>query len=57
MKGLPENQRHFQIVDAQIEGLTPEGRVTVKILKLNEPERVTERRLLALAKLYPRELS
>lgn len=43
---------HFQLNDAQIEPLTPEGRVTVLILQLNSPARVDERRALLAAGLY-----
>lgn len=34
---------HFQFVGARIEGLTPAGKITVKILKLNAAERMEER--------------
>lgn len=44
---------HFQLNDAYIEPLTPEGRVTVLILRLNSPERVAERKLLLAAGVYP----
>lgn len=43
---------HFQLNDARIEPLTPEGRVTVLILQLNSPERVDERSTLLAAELY-----
>ncbi len=43
---------HFQLNDARIEPLTPEGRVTVLILQLNSSERVEERRALLAAGLY-----
>ena len=39
--------------DAYIEPLTPEGRVTVLILRLNSPERVAERKSLLAAGVYP----
>lgn len=39
---------HFsQNPDHQIEGLTPEGRTTARLLKLNTPERIVERQRLA----------
>lgn len=34
---------HFEWDGPIIQPLTPEGRVTVKILRLNDPERVAER--------------
>ena len=34
---------HFTLQDAQIMGQTPEGRTTAHLLKLNTPERITER--------------
>ncbi len=37
---------HFRLDGPLIQPLTPEGRVTVKILRLNEEDRVAERRLL-----------
>lgn len=37
---------HFRIVNGQIVPLTPEGRVTVAILKVNHPDRIVERKLL-----------
>lgn len=37
---------HFDFQAGRIEPLTPEGRVTVNLLRLNQPERVSERRLL-----------
>ncbi len=52
----PRTQRwreHFHLVGAIVEGITPEGRVTVRILRLNEEDRVAERRLLIQARLYP----
>jgi hypothetical protein len=44
---------HFRFVGATIEGVTPEGRVTAKILQFNDDDRVAERRLLIQARLYP----
>jgi hypothetical protein len=37
---------HFRLADGTIEPLTPTGRVTVRLLHLNAPERIEERRLL-----------
>jgi 5-methylcytosine-specific restriction endonuclease McrA len=37
---------HFRLQDAQINGITPEGRTTVYLLKLNSNERITERQRL-----------
>lgn len=37
---------HFRLVEGTIEPLTPRGRVTVRLLRLNLPYRVEERRLL-----------
>ena len=39
-------QKHFRIEDSRIIALTPEGRVTVRLLKFNRQERCEERRLL-----------
>lgn len=39
---------HFRWQDAQINGITPEGRTTVQLLKLNSNERITERQRLNL---------
>lgn len=40
---------HFEWADAEIQALSPEGRVTVKLLRLNAADRVSERqRLLAV---------
>ncbi len=44
---------HFQLDGPIIHPLTPQGRVTVKILRLNDAARVEERRQLIAAKLYP----
>jgi hypothetical protein len=46
-------QEHFELVGAVIQPLTPEGRVTVKILRLNDVNRVEERELLIEIGLYP----
>jgi hypothetical protein len=37
---------HFRLVQARLEGLTPVGRVTIRLLQLNLPERLEERALL-----------
>ena len=42
---------HFQLAEARIEPLTPTGRVTVRLLQLNHPNRVEERELLIAAGL------
>ncbi|MCE7949128.1 MAG: HNH endonuclease [Chloroflexi bacterium CFX4] len=44
---------HFKLDGARIEGLTPEGRVTVFLLRLNAVERVSEGALLIEAGVYP----
>jgi hypothetical protein len=44
---------HFQIHDGMIAPVTPIGRVTVAILRINLPERVEVRRELALRKRWP----
>jgi 5-methylcytosine-specific restriction endonuclease McrA len=36
---------HFAIENARIEPLTPQGRVTVRLLQLNQPQRIAEREL------------
>jgi hypothetical protein len=43
--------QHFQIVDAEIIPLTAEGRVTVRVLRFNDPDRLTERQRLIAARL------
>lgn len=43
---------HFQMEGARIIPLTPEGRVTMKILRFNDPDRLAERELLVAAGLY-----
>jgi hypothetical protein len=42
---------HFQVVEGRIEPLTAEGRVTAKLLQLNDPDRIEERELLLSAGL------
>ena len=44
---------HFRLEEAVIEPLTPEGRVTVFILRLNELDRLEQRELLIQLKRYP----
>jgi len=39
---------HFALVDLQIVGLTPTGRATVRLLRMNTPDRVEVRHELAL---------
>ncbi|MGC1376018.1 MAG: hypothetical protein WA821_07350 [Anaerolineales bacterium] len=46
-------QQHFQLEGAIIRPLTPEGRVTVKILRLNDESRLEERERLIRLGLYP----
>jgi hypothetical protein len=43
---------HFQMNDGLIMPITPEARVTVKLLRLNDADRVLERRLMIEAGLY-----
>ena len=52
----PRQQRwedHFQLVDAVIEPLTPEGRVTAFLLRFNMPIHVAQREALIKEGLYP----
>lgn len=44
---------HFALDGAEIKPLTPEGRVTVALLQLNEPQRLEERELMLLLGEYP----
>ena len=44
---------HFRLDGSIIQPLTPEGRVTVKILRLNDAVRIEERALLIEVGLYP----
>jgi len=44
---------HFALVEARIEGTTPTGIVTARILGLNSADRVSERRVLQSAGRYP----
>ena len=43
---------HFQLVSAVIQPLTPSGRTTVKLLLLNQPDRIQERTLMIAALLW-----
>ena len=45
-------KKHFRLDDAIIQPLTPEARVTVKILQLNDEQRVEERERLIALGLY-----
>ena len=44
-------EQHFRLVGAEIMPLTPEGRVTVRLLRLNDPDRLAERQRLIEARL------
>jgi 5-methylcytosine-specific restriction endonuclease McrA len=44
---------HFQLDEARIVPLTPEGRVTVNLLRINDLERLEERVGLIALKRYP----
>lgn len=44
---------HFRLDEAHIEGITPTGRVTVQLLRMNSPERVLRRGLLIALGRYP----
>jgi hypothetical protein len=46
---------HFRLNNERIEPLTPEGRVTVLLLRLNSSERLAERALLIKLDSYPCE--
>ena len=48
---------HFRLDGERILPLTPEGRVTVFVLKLNDELRIRERRALIEAQRYPRSES
>ena len=45
-------ENHFELKGATIQPITPEGRVTVKILHLNDEDRMVERLRLIEAGLY-----
>jgi hypothetical protein len=44
---------HFRLNGAVIEPLTPEGRVTVNLLRINDSERVAEREVALQLGLFP----
>jgi hypothetical protein len=44
---------HFRVQDGELKPLTAEARVTLILLHLNDPERVSERQLLIAERLYP----
>lgn len=44
-------REHFKLEKGEIIPLTAIGRVTVKLLQINRPERVEERRLLSQANI------
>lgn len=44
---------HFQLAGLRIEGVSPSGRATVRLLRLNRAECLDERALLASAELWP----
>jgi HNH endonuclease len=43
---------HFQLSDGQIIPLTPVGRVTIRLLQMNRPDRVEERQLVIEAGMF-----
>lgn len=43
---------HFRLSDSHIFPLTPKGRVTVRLLQFNSPDRLEERELLIAAGLF-----
>jgi len=45
---------HFRIEGARVESITPIGATTVRLLRLNAPERILERRLLQTLSRYPK---
>lgn len=49
---VQEWTEHFALEDAMIVPLTAEGRVTAKLLRLNDEDRLEERRLLLGSGLY-----
>jgi hypothetical protein len=52
----PRNQswdEHFRLNSGKIEGTTPAGRATAKLLMFNTPTRILERQLLIAQNLYP----
>ncbi|HLG18116.1 MAG TPA: HNH endonuclease [Blastocatellia bacterium] len=46
---------HFEVVGALLRGLTPVGRATVALLRLNDPQRVGVRQRIISAGHYPPE--
>lgn len=50
---LDQWSEHLQIMDGVIVPLTSTGRVTVRLLQLNRPEHIEERRLLLKAGILP----
>lgn len=44
---------HFRLVGNRIDPLTASGRVTAKILRVNDDERIQERAILIVAGRYP----
>ena len=45
---------HFRVADGEIQALTPQGRITIRLLRLNDEERVVERqRLWGLGRYQP----
>lgn len=44
---------HFKFGDSYILGITPTGRTTIFLLKLNEPIRLQIRQALIAQKIYP----
>ncbi len=44
---------HFRLDGAQIEGMTPEGRATVRLLRMNDEDSMDERARLIQLGLYP----
>ena len=50
---LQKWKEHFRLKDGSIQPLTPEARVTVKILRFNDEQRVDERNRLTALGLYP----
>ena len=44
---------HFQLVGVRIVGLTPVGRATLALLRLNDEARLIDRQMLIEARLYP----
>jgi len=47
-------EEHFRLDGASIQPLTPEGRVTVTLLKINHPDRIAERQVMLRLNRYPR---